>query len=489
MRGESAAGQMVGQMLERATVLPAGDWLYSVGGQPVFAMWGHSSTPLPPAPPPEPAKVAPSSMAGAAPLTVQAAAHPAADAMADLAATGASSSAAPAAERPGRRRWWIGALVGLALLALLVLFGLKTCSAVPDDLSERLAKAEAQNKSLEDEIALRKGQAPQFQCVRPPAPAASEPPATPVEPPAPEAPPPEPPKPDPLADLKRKIETAGNHCETLQAALKDKALGGKGAQVTELRRDITDRLQTHCKEKLIREAKNMCPGQRPKELAPELALVFDASGSMRYSLSVSPQELQRAPADLMQEMLRQLGGARGGGGGFDPQRMTREPTRMTAARQAAISLVRRAPSDANIGLVRIEGQQCSARSAGFYPPARRGQLIGELQGLQADGGTPLADGVAKGGQMVDGVRREALMVVISDGAESCGQDPCAVARQLKRAKPYLKINVVDITGTGAANCLAQITGGRVFTARNADEVAAMTSEASREAMAPANCPR
>ena len=115
--------------------------------------------------------------------------------------------------------------------------------------------------------------------------------------------------------------------------------------------------------------------------------------------------------------------------------------------------------------------------------------MAELQGLQPDGGTPLADGVAKGGQMVDGVRREALMVVISDGAESCGQDPCAVARQLKQAKPYLKINVVDITGTGAANCLAQITGGRVFTARNADEVATMTREASKEAMGPANCPR
>jgi hypothetical protein len=489
MRSEGATGQVVGQMLDRAAMLPAGDWLYSVGGQPVFAMWGHSSTPLPPLQSPDLAKVVPRSIAGAAPLTAQAAAHPVANAMADLAATGVPSTEARAVERSGGRRWWISALVGLALLALLVLFGLKTCTTVPDDIGERLRKAEAQNKSLEEEIALRKGQTPQFQCVRPPAPAAIEPPATPAEPPAPKAPPPEPPKPDPLADLKRKVETAGKNCETLQAALKDKALTGKSTQVTELRSDIANRLQTYCKEKLIREAKNMCPGQRPKELAPELALVFDASGSMRYSLSLSPQELKQAPVDLMREVLRQLGGAGGGGGGLDPRRMTREPTRMTAAKQAAISLVQRAPSDANIGLVRIEGQQCRARSAGFYPPARRGQLMGELKGLQPDGGTPLADGVAKGGQMVDGVRREALMVVISDGAESCGQDPCAVARQLKQAKPYLKINVVDITGTGAANCLAQTTGGRIFTARNADEVVAMTREASREAMAPANCPR
>lgn len=488
MRGESAAGQMVGQMLERATVIPAGDWLYSVDGQPVLAMWGHSSTPLPPAAPSaEPAKVASGGMAaGAEPMSVGTVADPAANAMADLAAAGAPPAESQVVERTGRRRWWIVGLVGLALLALLLLFGLKACSATQDDVGERLAKAQAENKSLEEEIARRKAQAPQFQCVRPPAPAEEPAPQPPAPEPEPE---PEPPIPDPLADLRRKVQAAGNNCESLQAALKDKALVGEDAQVTELRRDVTERLQTHCKEKLIREAKNLCPGQRPKELAPELALVFDASGSMRYGLSVSPRDLQRAPAELMQEMLRQLGGASGGGGGFDPQRLTREPTRMTAAKQAAISLVQRAPSDANIGLVRVEGQQCSARSAGFYAPARRGQLIGELQGLQADGGTPLADGVAKGGQMLDGVQREALMVVISDGAESCGRDPCAVARQLKQAKPYLKINVVDITGTGGANCLAQITGGRVFTARSADEVAAMTREASREAMGPANCPR
>jgi hypothetical protein len=124
MRSEGATGQVVGQMLDRAAMLPAGDWLYSVGGQPVFAMWGHSSTPLPPLQSPDLAKVVPRSIAGAAPLTAQAAAHPVANAMADLAATGVPSTEARAVERSGGRRWWISALVGLALLALLVLFGL-----------------------------------------------------------------------------------------------------------------------------------------------------------------------------------------------------------------------------------------------------------------------------------------------------------------------------------------------------------------------------
>ena len=102
-------------------------------------------------------------------------------------------------------------------------------------------------------------------------------------------------------------------------------------------------------------------------------------------------------------------------------------------------------------------------------------------------GTPLADGVARAGQMLDGVNKESVMLVISDGEESCNQNPCAVAQQLARSKPHLKINVVDIMGTGAGNCLANITGGKVYTARNANEITLMTNKAAQDVLGPANC--
>lgn len=401
-------------------------------------------------------------------------------------------------------------------------------------LDERLAQADAEQRALEAEMARRRNEQPQFICARPPDPPASaasqpeppasaasepEPPASAAsepEPPASTPPPPQPPsapasrpKPDRLAPVRDRIAKAGDDCKALQAARQDAALRGRQADAVALRKELDERLAQDCKppasppppvaqakppqskEQEIRQAKNMCPGQRPKELAPELALVFDASGSMGYSLDIANVAgLPSSPGDIVSGVLRGLGGAVGGAiaGGLDRARLTKEPTRMTAAKGAAITTVQRAPSDANIGLVRIEGG-CSARSAGFYSPSQRPALQAQLAAMSPNGGTPLADGVAKGGQMVDGVNREALMVVISDGAESCGRDPCAVARQLKQAKPYLKINVVDITGTGAASCLAQITGGRVFTARNATEVAQMTREASKDAMAPENCPK
>mgnify|MGYP002714621947 FL=1 len=104
-------------------------------------------------------------------------------------------------------------------------------------------------------------------------------------------------------------------------------------------------------------------------------------------------------------------------------------------------------------------------------------------------GTPLADGIAKAGQMLDGVNRESVMLVVSDGEESCNQDPCAIAQALARSKPHLKINVVDILGTGAGNCLAAATGGKVFTARNVNELQIMTNQAAQDVLPPAHCKR
>ncbi len=479
---EGAAAQMVGQMLERAAQTPPGDWLYSVGGKPVLAMWGHAAEAPAPA-----VAAAPAAAAAAMPAT--AAAGPAAPGIA-AAAAAVPEVAATATEngQPRRWQWWL-LLVLLLVAAVFVLA--RSCAPVPppdDSLDKQLADANARNQALAQEIARKKEPVQQFTCVRPPpepeppasapAIAASEP-----EPPVSQA---QAPKADPLEALQNRLAAAGKNCTELQALSRDKLLQGKDARARSLQREVAQALQQNCGERLIQEAKNMCPGQRPAELAPELALVFDASGSMRWSLGATNDEIQKlAQMEAMQGMMRQFGLGQAIPG-IDTSRVTREPTRMTAARQAALNMVRRAPSDANIGLVLVE--DCpAARNAGFFPPARRGALTGIIQGIEPRRGTPLADGIAQAGRMVDGVKREALMVVISDGAESCGRDPCAEAAALARAKPYLKINVVDITGTGAGNCVAQAGRGRVFTARNADEVAAMTRQASQDAMGPANC--
>lgn len=234
----------------------------------------------------------------------------------------------------------------------------------------------------------------------------------------------------------------------------------------------------------ISTAKNLCPDERPSALAPEMVVVFDASGSMMVNINATREEemwafsiLNRGPLAIQflspQERRK-----------FD--RLLSQPTRMVTAQQATINVLQRLPSDVSTGLVVVD--ECPAsRNLGRYAPSQRGQMMSRLRGLSPRQGTPLADGILEAGQLVDGVNKESTILLVSDGGESCGGDPCMVARDLARRKPHLKINVVDIGGSGAAACVAQATGGKVFTVSNLSELQTGLDRAARDALGPSDC--
>lgn len=471
MATEGPAAQVVAQMLERVLLQAPGDWLYSVGGKPVFVLWGHAA----------PGAVLPAWTAAPAPVKAAApvvpATPPAAPAGAAAVEQLAASMASPPAEPPsvppppadGKawKRWFLWGLLGLLLLALLI-FGLKRCGSSDADsaaLAAQAAEAEARNRALEEE--LRRKRAAQMMCV-PDAPA-PEAPASAAS--APELPPSAPPS--PLESLRKRVSDAGNQCDKLVDLLKRDAVL-KSRDAGPVRKEVLDTLQKRCKDTLVREAKNLCPGERPPQVVPEFVIVFDASPSMAYSLNASRAEIEAA------ERARR------------PELVFGDPQRVKPAREAAVEAAKRVPRDMSTGLVLVDSCQQGARPVGFFGPSQRASLIGQLEGIQphafgSGGGTPLADGIARAGQMVDGVNREATILVISDGEESCRGDPCATAKALAAAKPKLKINVLDITGTGAGNCVAAATNGQVFTARNAADVVSSMRRAAQEVMGPASC--
>jgi Ca-activated chloride channel family protein len=57
-----------------------------------------------------------------------------------------------------------------------------------------------------------------------------------------------------------------------------------------------------------------------------------------------------------------------------------------------------------------------------------------------------------------------LIVLVTDGEENCGGDPCALGRRLAALAPRLKIHVVGyrlrIAEGSPLACLAEATGGR-----------------------------
>jgi Mg-chelatase subunit ChlD len=227
-----------------------------------------------------------------------------------------------------------------------------------------------------------------------------------------------------------------------------------------------------------------CPGERTKDEAPDLVLVFDASASMDRPISGA------GAVDAVRQGL-QMGGIAGAALGVLIDQAARSaggPRRINVAKEAAGRIVQSLPNDVDVGLVLVE--DCpSARPVGFFSPGQRRSLIRGINGIHPVSGTPLASGILRAANMVDGVNAPAVMVILSDGKESCNQDPCVAAHRVARRKPLLTINVVDITGTGAGNCAARATGGKVYTAKNAAQVKSMMQRATQAVRGPAECYR
>ena len=160
-------------------------------------------------------------------------------------------------------------------------------------------------------------------------------------------------------------------------------------------------------------------------------------------------------------------------------------SRLEAAKRAAASMIRSLPPDIDVGL--IEFAACGqVRRDKFYPQAERDRLVGEIDALQPKAGTPLADALRRAGT-IGSSSADASVVVVSDGADSCGGDPCAAARALRSRKPNIVVNVVDLSDTprerAVLQCIAEAGGGRLLSPGDVTEL----TRKMKEAVAQATC--
>jgi hypothetical protein len=212
------------------------------------------------------------------------------------------------------------------------------------------------------------------------------------------------------------------------------------------------------------------------ELPPQFVTVLDTSGSMNLSLGASKQDEewffskgQRLPKD-------------------DPQRLrvTAGPTRLDAAKQSLAGMIDALHPDIDTRLITFAG--CHRQvDRGLFDAARRPQLIAGIQGLEATDGTPLAASLAKAAALVDGRERDAVVMMFVDGEDGCDDDVCAVSRQIAEAQPRLRVNLVSIGDGSVSTCIAENTGGRVYSSRDAGELAEAVKEASQELAAGTGC--
>jgi Ca-activated chloride channel family protein len=164
--------------------------------------------------------------------------------------------------------------------------------------------------------------------------------------------------------------------------------------------------------------------------------------------------------------------------------------KMEGARRAALDFLRTVPRDVEVGLVvfghrgnaRREGraESCAAVETQVRPDAASRDAAREAIGrLRPVGWTPLAAAIEEAGRLFPPATAERpgehVLLVVSDGVETCGGDPVEAARRLHGGPVRL---VVDIVGFDIAEreraalaAVAEAGGGRFENARDATELA------------------
>jgi Ca-activated chloride channel family protein len=106
-------------------------------------------------------------------------------------------------------------------------------------------------------------------------------------------------------------------------------------------------------------------------------------------------------------------------------------------------------------------------------------IMSAVNGLNPAGKTPLVEAVKQAAKVLDYQSNKGVVVLLTDGEETCGGAPCALGKLLKLSG-RLTVHVIGyqlraFRWTGAQSfldtkCLAEETGGLYITAENRDDL-------------------
>ena len=169
-----------------------------------------------------------------------------------------------------------------------------------------------------------------------------------------------------------------------------------------------------------------------------------------------------------------------------------EVPRIVAARQAVRRAMPEIAAARQLGLVVYgpgsQRDKCTNVDLRFPPiPDAAPRIIGAVDALEPDGNTPLTAAVRRAAEALEFKSRPGVVVLVTDGRETCGGSPCALGTELAKTGADMTVHVIgfqlqpNITGHPSfrpdnavhkADCLAKKTGGRIVTTETVDELVA-----------------
>lgn len=167
-------------------------------------------------------------------------------------------------------------------------------------------------------------------------------------------------------------------------------------------------------------------------------------------------------------------------------------TRIETAKRAVSELVGRMDGATRLAL-RAYGHQSPTQSkdckdtallANFAPVSEnKTEIVAKAKIIEARGYTPISHSLTLAAQdFANEEAAERIVVLVSDGHETCAADPCVAAKALAAADAKLAIHAIGFgVGTAARTqlqCIANVARGSYFDAGSARDLAAMLATAA-----------
>ena len=103
-----------------------------------------------------------------------------------------------------------------------------------------------------------------------------------------------------------------------------------------------------------------------------------------------------------------------------------------------------------------------------------------VRSISPRGHTPMTMAIETAAQALGRGGEPGTVILLSDGFENCGRDPCASVRALREARPGLRVHVIALAmkprDYRRIACVARAGGGRLVMTRNREEVRAALAD-------------
>ena len=161
-------------------------------------------------------------------------------------------------------------------------------------------------------------------------------------------------------------------------------------------------------------------------------------------------------------------------------------SRLDVAKEALVELLDSLPDGINFGLFaygrRTDREDRTASCQDIeqlfaiapFQGSLREAMEDAVSQVTARGLTPIADALRAAADALSSVPGEGAIILLSDGEETCGGDPLAVAREIAAMTPRIVLHVVGLDveaqGRETLTALAEATGGQYFHVTEADDL-------------------